>query len=186
MKICPVCYEKYDETVAGGQVYPDICPACNDAFGIPSPVPEPPAPFPEVPPPPLTETPAERRKRLTAKARELLVLELCHHELCRRIDADERHAKMWHLKDKVALGMAAYLRATLPAEFRRPYPPLSDEETDHVLATHPLLQLAHPSVTGPSLFAEQIRLLRTRLWRLYSRQAERSADPDNNHAATEP
>ena len=67
MKTCPVCYEKYDETVTGGQVYPDICPACNEAFGIPSPIPEPPAPFPEVPPPPPQNHSVWREKEITTK-----------------------------------------------------------------------------------------------------------------------
>ncbi len=185
MKICPVCYEKYDETATDGQVYPEVCAACNDAFGIPSPTLELPPPSPEVPPPP-PETPAERRKRLTAKARELLVLELCHLVLCRRIDTDERHAKIWHLRAKVALRMAAYLRAMLPAEFRTPHPPLSDEEADHILATHHLLQLGRPSVTTPSLPVERVRRLCTRLRSLFSKEAEQSAALDSKDAATEP
>jgi hypothetical protein len=185
MKTCPVCYENYDDTATEGQVYPDVCAACNDAFGIPSPNLESFPPSPEVPPHP-PETPAERRKRLSAKARELLVLELCHLVLCRRIDTDERHAKLWCLKDKVAVGLAAYLRSTLPAEYRTPHPPLSDEEAHRILATHHLLQLGQPSATTPPRLVERIRLLRARLRSLYPEEAGQSAAPDGKDAATEP
>ena len=172
-------------------MYPDVCAACNDAFGIPSPNLESLAPPPEVPPspevpPPPPETPAERHKRLTAKARELLVLELCHLILDRRIDTDKRHAKLWHLKDKVAVGLAAYLRSTLPAEYRTPHPPLSDEEAYHILATHHLLQLERSSVTTPPRLVEQIRLLRARLRSLYTKETEQSAAVESKDAATEP
>ncbi|MHC4117525.1 MAG: hypothetical protein ACYSWO_08455 [Planctomycetota bacterium] len=185
MKTCPVCYENYDETATEGQVYPDVCAACNDAFGIPSPDPEPWPPSPAVPPPP-PETPAERRKRLNAKARELLVLELCHLILSRRIDTDERHAELWCLKDRVAVGLAAHLRSTLPAEYRTPHPPLSDEEAQHVLATHHLLQLDRPSVATPPRLVERIRRLRTRLRSLHPKEAEQSTAPDSKDAAAEP
>ncbi len=180
MKTCPVCYEKYEEVATDGQRYPDVCAACNDAFGIPSPTLEAPPPSPESPPPPEVpppppETPAERHTRLTAKARELLILKLCHQELCRRIDADAHHAQMLHLKDKVALRMAAYLRNTLPTEFRTPHPPLSDKEVEHALATHHLLQLKQPSGTASSLSVERVRQLRAQLRGLCSKETEQDA-----------
>ncbi|MHC4170170.1 MAG: hypothetical protein ACYSWQ_24755, partial [Planctomycetota bacterium] len=101
-------------------------------------------------------------------------------------DTDERHAKLWCLKDKVAVGLAAYLRSTLPAEYRTPHPPLSDEEAHRILATHHLLQLGQPSATTPPRLVERIRLLRARLRSLYPEEAGQSAAPDGKDAATEP
>ena len=124
METCPVCLELYDQTKSPQQDYVDVCPACNEAFCAPEP---PPAPKP---PPP--EFPQERKKRLTAKARELLVLEFCHQVLSERIKTDSSRAHYWQLKDKVATHMSACLRDTLPVEFRNPLPALSCGEIDDI------------------------------------------------------
>ena len=174
MKKCPVCLEQYDESDASERAYPDVCAACNDAFASPRLVKQ--AELAE--PPPLRETREERHKRLMIKARQLLVLEFCHKVLSQRSRTDAEHAWTWRLKDKVAVQTAVYLRDMLPPEFRHPYPPLSQQETDLALADHPLLQYTRPLVPDRSLPTERAKELRERVRSLHSHGKKKEAEPD--------
>jgi hypothetical protein len=34
---CPVCFEEFEQEPASGQRFPEVCAACNEAFGPPPP-----------------------------------------------------------------------------------------------------------------------------------------------------
>jgi len=160
MKTCPVCEESYDGSESVEQGYPDICPACNRAFFTLDPEIDGESHYK---PPHPSESPEQRAERLKNSARELLVLEFCERELSRRVTRDKDRADYWELKQKLAGHMLAFLCQTVPTEYTEPQQPLSDEEKQDILKSHPLLQVSLPEAPHGVAVTEHLKTVRSRV-----------------------